>query len=169
VLWINGCFSTGKTTVAELIAEHVGNAFLLDPELIGGFLRDRLVPPSLYPGDFQDLHLWRTFTREAVADAAERFDGIVIVPMTVARHEYFDEVIAAVRSRVHLDHFTLTASRETILGREAARPDDTSDWAAKTVDWALPALADGRYAVHIDAETQSAAEVADDILGRISI
>lgn len=169
VLWINGCFSTGKTAVATLLVDRLPDAFLLDPEVIGGVLRDRLVPPPVYPGDFQDLSLWRTFTREAVADAAERFDGIVIVPMTVARLEYFDEVITAVGYRVHLDHFTLTASRETILGRESGRADDTGGWAQKTVDWVLPALADSRFAVHIDAETQTAPEVADDILRRISI
>ena len=74
-----------------LLVDRLRNAFLLDPEVIGGVLRDRLVPPSVYPGDFQDLGLWRAFTKEAVADAAERFDGIGVVPMTVARHEYFDE------------------------------------------------------------------------------
>ncbi len=66
VLWINGCFSTGKTTVATLLAARLPDAFLLDPEVIGGVLRDRLVPPQVYPDDFQDLSLWRTFTREAV-------------------------------------------------------------------------------------------------------
>ena len=169
VLWINGCFSTGKTTVATLLVARLPDAFLLDPEVIGGVLRDRLVPLQVYPDDFQDLSLWRTFTREAVVDAAERFDGVVIVPMTVARHEYFDEVVAPVGRRVRLDHFTLTASRETILRRETERADDTGGWAEKTVDWVLPALADSRFAVHIDAETQSASEVADDILRRISL
>lgn len=82
VLWINGCFSAGKTTVATLLVERLGRAFLLDPEAIGVALRDHLVPPQLYPGDFQDLGLWRSFTRDAVLEAAERFDGFVVVPMT---------------------------------------------------------------------------------------
>lgn len=60
------------------------------------------------------------------------------------------------------------ASRETILGRESARPDDTGDWAQGTVDRVLPALADVRFAEHINAETQTAQEVADDILRRIA-
>ena len=169
VLWINGCFSSGKTAVATLLAERIPETFVLDPEAIGEVLRDRLVPPELYPGDFQDLSLWREFTREAVVDAAEHFDGVVIVPMTVARPAYFEEVIAAAGRRVHLDHVTLVASRETILARESRRADDTGAWAQKTVDWVLPALADDRFAVHIDAETQTAPEVADDILRRMSV
>ena len=97
-------------------------------------LRDRLVPPDVYPGDLQDLDLWRAFTREAVVDAAERFEGIVIVPMTIARPAYFEGVVGAVSRRVRPDHFTLTASRETILRRESERTDDTGAWAEKTVD-----------------------------------
>lgn len=169
VVWINGCFSAGKTTVAQLLVARLGDAFLLDPEPIGVVLRDRLVPPSLYPGDFQDLGLWRTFTREAVIDAAERFAGVVIVPMTVANPDYFEEVIATAARRVRLDHFTLTASRATILAREAARPDDTGDWARKTVDRVLPALADSRFGEHIDAETRTAIDVAEEIERRIVV
>jgi chloramphenicol 3-O-phosphotransferase len=166
VVWINGCFSTGKTTVATLLAERLGNAFILDPESIGAALRDHLVPPQLYPGDFQDLGLWRSFTRDAVLDAAERVDGFVVVPMTIARDDYFEEVIGAVGLRVRLDHFTLMASRETILKRESMRPDDTGEWARKTIDRVLPVLESARFAEHINAETQTVEQVTDDILRR---
>jgi hypothetical protein len=91
VIWINGSFSAGKTTVANLVVKQLPGSFLLDPGAIGVVLRDHLVPASLYPGDFQDLSLWRSFTRDAVLDAAERTDGVIVVPMTVARADYFDE------------------------------------------------------------------------------
>ena len=168
VVWINGCFSTGKTTVAGLLAERIRDGFILDPEVIGVTLRDHLVPPSAVPGDFQDIPLWRTFTRDAVAAAAQSLDGVVIVPMTVARPDYFEEIIGALTRLVPLDHFTLMASRETILEREATRPDDTGDWARKTVDRVLSALADPRFAKHIDAEGQTATQVADDIVRRLA-
>src|SRR4051812_40576728 len=90
VIWINGSFSAGKTTVAELLVEQLQGSFLLDPELIGAVLRDHLVPPSLYPNDFQELPLWRSFTRDAVLAAAERSAGVIVVPMTIARPDYFD-------------------------------------------------------------------------------
>ena len=167
IIWINGSFSAGKTTVANLLIEQLPNSFLLDPEVIGIVLRDCLVPASLYPGDFQDLSLWRTFTREAVLDAAERSNGAIVVPMTVARPDYFDEIIGQARERVRLDHYTLLASRDTILSREASRQDDTGDWAAKTVDRVLPELESSRYAEHLDAETQSAQAIAAEILTRV--
>jgi hypothetical protein len=168
-VWINGCFSTGKTTVAGLLAERIPEVFILDPEVIGATLRDHLVPPPSVPDDFQDIQLWRMFTREAVAAAAHGFDGFVIVPMTVARPDYFEEIIVALTNMVPLDHFTLMATRETILNREASRPDDTGDWAKGTVDTLLPALADPRFAVHIDAEGQTAAQAADEIANRLAV
>ena len=157
VLWINGCFSTGKTAVATLLAERLGGSFLHDPEVIGACSVTVSSPRRRIRAITKYLSLWRTFTRDAVVNAAEHSDGVVVVPMTIARHEYFHEVVVAVRRRVPLDHFTLTASRETILARESRRPDDTADWAEKTVDWVLPALADSRFAVHIDAESTGAA------------
>src|SRR5262249_17836871 len=149
-------FGVGKTTVANLVAQRLDSAFILDPEVIGDTLWRHLVPPGLRPGDFQDIGLWRSFTREAVCDAAARFDGVVIVPMTIARVDYFTEVVGAISQRVRLDHFTLMASRETVLQRERERPDDQSAWVGKMADRILPVLADSRFSVHIDAETQAA-------------
>jgi chloramphenicol 3-O-phosphotransferase len=168
VIWINGSFSAGKTTVAELLVDRMPGSFLLDPEVIGVVLRDHLIPAHLYPGDFQDLPLWRSFTRDAVISAAENSASVIVVPMTVAHPDYFDEIIGEIRKRVRLDHFTLMPSRETILRREATRPDETGDWAAKTVDHVLPELLHDRYAVHLDAENDSAESLAAEILGRVS-
>jgi hypothetical protein len=167
VIWINGSFGVGKTTAARTLVERLGDAFLLDPEMIGLALHDHLVPPSLYPGDFQDLPLWRSFTRDAVAGAAESYDGYVVVPMTIARADYFDETVGAVSRRVRVDHFTLTASKETILRRASGR-DEPDEWARQMVDRIVPALGHPRLATHIDAETQSAQDVVDDILRRLS-
>ena len=88
VVWINGSFIAGKTSVAEALIEMIRGSFLLDPELIGVMLKDHVVPASAYPADFQDLALWRSVTREAVLDAALRDETMIVVPMTVARPDY---------------------------------------------------------------------------------
>lgn len=167
VVWINGAFSSGTSRVAKGLVEALPMAFLLDPERIGVTLRDHLVPPSLYPGDFQDLPLWRAFTREAVLDAATRFHGTVVVPMTIAQPDYFAETIGALRLRLKVHHYTLMASRTEILRREAERPDDTGGWAAKTVGRILPELAHARYAEHVDTERHSVNEIVRLIRARM--
>lgn len=168
VVWVNGTFGAGKTTVAEMLVARLDEAFLLDPEIIGVMLRDHLVPTTTLPDDFQDISLWRAVTRDAVIDAASRYDGTIVVPMTIARIDYFDEIVGAIRERVQLDHFTLVVSKQTVLDRDATRPDDTGGWPALMVDRVLPALEDPRFAVHIDAETRTAGEVADDIIRRLA-
>ena len=168
VVWINGPFSAGKTTVAELLARDSA-VHVLDPEILGVMLRDHVVPASLYPGDFQDLALWRAFTRDAVSEVAARHHGPVVVPMTVARRDYFAEIVDAIRARQPLYHFTLMASRSEILRREQMRPDETGGWSAKTIDRVLPELADPRYAEHIDAERLGPHEIADLIRSRVEV
>src|SRR4051812_34470719 len=162
-------FSAGKSSVAWQLADTVPGAFVLDPEPIGALLRDRLVPPALYPGDYQELELWRSFTRDAVLDAAQRYDGPIVVPMTIANEQYFAEIVKAIAAQVPLDHFTLMASRDELLRRERERPDDTGGWAAQTVDRVLPELGRPLYAQHVETEGRSPESIAAGIreqLGR---
>ena len=160
-------FGAGKTSVARELADSLPRAFVLDPELIGMLLREHLVPPALYPGDYQELELWRSFTRDAVLDAAERYDGTIIVPMTIANERYFSEIVGAIAGRIRLDHFTLMASRDELLRRERERPDDTGGWAATTVDRVLPELGRRLYAEHLETDGRTPAVIAAEIRERL--
>jgi chloramphenicol 3-O-phosphotransferase len=167
IIWINGPFSVGKSTVAKLLVERLGETFLFDPETVGALLRDHCVPPSLQPSDYQDLPLWRELTREVLIYLGKNYAGTVVVPMTLARDDYFAEIIEPLREHTRLDHFTLLASRETILDRENERPDDTGGWARMKIDQVLPALQAPTFGVHVDAEQRGPEAVADDIIERL--
>jgi hypothetical protein len=166
VIWINGAFGVGKTTLATLLVRRLMGAFLLDPEPLGAVLRDRLTPAAARPSDYQDLALWRSFTREAILTATES-TPTVVVPMTLARPQYHDEIVGALRARVPLLQFTLTASRDTILERDSGRPDGDRDWVEQHVDRVVAALADERYAMHLDAERHSPEELAAIVLASV--
>jgi chloramphenicol 3-O-phosphotransferase len=166
VIWINGSFSAGKTTIAKLLVAEIPvrfsstrNGSAMSSATVS--FRHRTTPATsrIFP-------LWRAFTRDAVISAAEQSASVIVVPMTVARPDYFDEIIGGIRQRAQVAHFTLMASRETILSREAARADATDDWAAQAVDRVLPELANERYATHLDAETQPPQNLAAEIFGR---
>ena len=55
IIWINGSFGVGKTTIAEKLKERIKNSIIYDPEKVGLFL-DKML--SEKKDDFQDYELW---------------------------------------------------------------------------------------------------------------
>ncbi|MGL4612138.1 MAG: hypothetical protein ACRCYY_21075 [Trueperaceae bacterium] len=58
ILWINGPFGVGKTTLTTTLHHRIQNSFIFDPETIGFMLRDTLSSEN-FPDDFQDVVIWR--------------------------------------------------------------------------------------------------------------
>ena len=58
IVFINGPFGVGKTTVARLLVQKMPLATMYDPEIIGGILR-RVLSPLTKVEDYQDITLWR--------------------------------------------------------------------------------------------------------------
>ena len=55
IIWINGGFGAGKTTLAEELHRRIPEAVVYDPEDVGLMLR-KWIPSN---GDFQHLPSWR--------------------------------------------------------------------------------------------------------------
>ncbi len=53
IIFINGAFGVGKTTVAELLVSRLPNGLLFDPEEVGG-APSRMLRPIATFDDFQD-------------------------------------------------------------------------------------------------------------------
>ncbi|MCI9279724.1 MAG: hypothetical protein HFJ02_02870 [Bacilli bacterium] len=54
IIWINGSFGVGKSTIAEDLKLKIANAIVYDPEKIGEFLFN-IMPEK--KNDFQDYEL----------------------------------------------------------------------------------------------------------------
>ena len=61
-------------------------------------------------------------------------------------------------------HITLLASREVIVRRLATRGDGPDSWPVAQVDRCLEALDAPMFAHHIDTESRSVEDVAEEIL-----
>lgn len=121
ILWLNGSFGAGKTTVAHELQRRLPDAFVYDPENVGYFLRKN-APEVCRTEDFQDVPLWRDFNYETLKWIAGTYPGVVIAPMTLNRQQYFDEIIGRlVRDGVVVHHVILWAGRETLLKRLGKR------------------------------------------------
>lgn len=82
LVWIDGAFGVGKTTVAKALARRWPAALTFDPEQLGFMLR-RIVPPDLRTRDFQDMQLWRQLVRQTAAGLIEHYERPLIVPMAL--------------------------------------------------------------------------------------
>ncbi|MFJ3234979.1 NUDIX domain-containing protein [Streptomyces sp. NPDC086787] len=139
VVWINGAFGAGKTTTARELIELIPNSTLFDPEVIGGALTHLLPPKHLTEvGDFQDLPIWRRLVIDTVAAMLAELGGTLVVPMTLLRQEYRDEIFGGLAARrIAVRHILLapaeTILRERIAGREV--PADLPDGETRIRQW----------------------------------
>lgn len=168
LVWINGAFGSGKTLIAHELKRRLRDAQVSDPELLGVALH-KLLPASAR-GDFQDLPQWRTGVLSTLGRAAAGYDGHLIVPMSIVRGDYFDEIVGGLRSSgVDVRHYTLAATADTLhrrlrrrsaylLGRALGR-DET--WAIQQIERCVTALADERYATHIETDEMTPDEILE--------
>jgi len=165
VVWINGAFGVGKSSVAEALCKRIENSYVYDPEEVGFFLWGCFPDEMKRKGDFQDMPIWREFNRKILRYISENFDGVVIVPMTVCVGQYFDEIVGGLRSDgVEVRHFILQAARQTIVNRLVARGDEADGWAAMQADRCLAAFRADVVDEMVDTDGVS----VDEVVGMIA-
>ncbi|MEU1038593.1 NUDIX domain-containing protein [Streptomyces sp. NPDC005551] len=141
IVWINGAFGAGKTTTARELIDLIPNSTLFDPEVVGGALTHLLPAKRLAEvGDFQDLPIWRRLVVDTAAAMLADLGGVLVVPMTLLRQEYRDEIFGGLASRrISVRHVLLapaeTILRERIAGREV--PADLPDGELRVRRWSF--------------------------------
>lgn len=123
VVWINGAFGAGKSSTARELIDLIPNCTLYEPELIGGTLAELLPQKRLAEvTDFQDLPIWRRLVVDTAAALLAEVGGALVVPMTLLRQEYRDEIFGGLASRrIPVRHVLLTTDETILRGRIAAR------------------------------------------------
>lgn len=170
LIWINGAFGSGKTHTAFELKRRLPAAHVADPE-VAGFAFHRMLPPAAR-GDFQDLPQWRSSVVDTLQRAEASHPGPVLVPMTIVRDDYFDEIIGGLRERgVDVRHYALIAGPATLRKRLSTRiafvasglQRDT--WAMEQIPRCVAALAQDRYATHVATDHRTTDEVVEWIAG----
>ncbi|MFH8410276.1 AAA family ATPase [Streptomyces sp. NPDC018019] len=125
IVWVNGAFGSGKTTLVEELRARWDGALVYDPEMVGFVLREIVEAPT---GDFQDLRLWRRQVAELAVGLVEEYHRPVLVPMTLVDPGYVTEIFGMLSDAgVELHHFFLKVSRCELERRIEERvfyPDD---------------------------------------------
>ena len=159
IVLINGPFGVGKTSVSRLLAPRLG-AGVFDPERIGWVLR-RVVPTD----DYQDLAAWRKLAVVGARLVRLRHQT-VLVPMTLWRHEYFDEIAQGLRTfDPDLRAFRLVADRR-VLRTRILSSEEAREWRLDHVESGLRAFSDPHFGQVISADG-AVEEVVDELETRL--
>jgi hypothetical protein len=176
IIWLNGGFGAGKTTLAEELHRRVPDAVVYDPEQVGAMLWKFMRPN----GDFQDLPSWRELVVATALSLRRHHADTLIVPMTLIRDAYRAEILgglAAAGEEVLHVFLELDAGvlRQRLNARVVYAPDPEVDQRAREfglswVDAAVDAAArqpDGTLMLRSDRLTP--AELADEVLARAEL
>lgn len=169
IIWVNGAFGSGKTHTTHELMRRIPNSYVYDPEEVGFFIRDN-IPSKLKLSDFQDFPMWREFNYKMLEYIGREHDGIIIVPMTITDKAYFDEVIGKLkREGINIKHFSLLASKETLLKRLKKRGDGRDSWAAQQIERCINSLSDDLFEEHIITDSMTIDEVVEHIAAACGI
>ena len=171
IIFINGAFGVGKTTIAEKLIERIPDSMLYDPEEVGSMLW-KILKPIGVSGDFQDFAAWRPLVSSVARELQNAYKSILVIPMTIWRTDYFNEVIDGLRLvDPNLYHFCLTAPLEVThqrLRQRAQHEEREPDaWAFQQTEKCIGAFRSSLFDERINTLNRSSDEIAEYILRRV--
>ncbi|MEA5039557.1 MAG: AAA family ATPase [Clostridiaceae bacterium] len=169
IVWINGAFGSGKTSVAETLNKNIAKSFIYDPEQVGYFLWDNFPDELKRKDNFQHLQIWREFNYKMLKHIYSHYDGMIIVPMTIYNKQYFDEIIGSlICDKIIVHHFILTASKQTIISRLKQRGETEDCWAAQHIEKCLKAFETEIKEQKLDTEGKSIELISSEIMKKLT-
>lgn len=147
IIWLNGGFGAGKTTLAEELHRRLPDAVVYDPEQVGAMLW-KFMPPN---DDFQDLPSWRELVVATALSLRRHHADTLIVPMSLIREAYQAEILGGLaEAGEEVLHVFLEADLDVLRERLRARapiPDNpvtgqsAREWALIRLNAAVAAAA----------------------------
>ena len=140
IIWINGAWGAGKTTVATELQKRVSNSLIFDPELAGSYL-NQVLPKTYQADDFQTFREWRQINFLMLKKLTEIHNGLIIVPMTLINENYIDEILGELReSGIQIDHYLLEVNEKELNKRLNKRLEYGNSWARQRIQLAITEL-----------------------------
>ncbi|MGX7013937.1 AAA family ATPase [Vagococcus silagei] len=128
IIWINGAFGSGKSTVSNALKDKMSKSKIYDPEIIGSFI-NQLTPKYKRKSDFQDYPAWRKWNARLLLLFSKVYSGVIIVPMSLYQEDYFNEIVGELQyRRIDVYHFILDVEDEIVIKRLKNRNDETLAW-----------------------------------------
>src|SRR5215471_7707489 len=177
IIWINGGFGAGKTTLAQELHRRLPDTIVYNPEDVGLMLWKWMPPPN---GDFQHLPSWRELVVATALSLRRHHADTLIARMSLIRDAYRDQILGGLADAgEQVLHVFLEADAGVLRERLNARVTDPKyskwDQAARElgmtgVDEMVAAAArqpTGTLLPRSDRLTP--AELADEVLARAGL
>ena len=159
IIWINGAFGVGKTSVSLELSNILENSIVYNPENMGLFLRENL---GYKKDDYQDYELFKKINYYVIKDLAQHFKN-VIVPMTITNKKIYEMIIEKLSKNIKTKHIILIGNKKTIKNRLDSRIDST-EWSYKQIERCIKAFETGITGNLIDTNDRSIKEIVEEIL-----
>ena len=175
IIWINGGFGAGKTTLARELHRRLSDAVVYDPEDVGLMLW-KWLPPG---GDFQHLPSWRELVVATALSLRRHHADTLVVPMSLIRDAYRAEILGGLAGAgEEILHVFLEADAGVLrerLNARVTRPGRDWDQTARElgmtgVDEMVAAAArqpDGT--LRLRSDRLAPAQLADQVLARAGL
>ena len=176
IIWINGGFGAGKTTLAQELHRRLPDAVVYDPEDVGIMLW-KWMPPN---GDFQHLPSWRELVVATALSLRRHHADTLIVPMSLIRDPYRAEILGGLADAgEQVLHVFLETDAGILRERLNARVTDPkyTEWDRAARELGLPGVDEmvaaaarqpgGTLLLRSDRLTP--AELADEVLARAGL
>ncbi|SFB37852.1 AAA family ATPase [Clostridium frigidicarnis] len=169
IIWINGAFGAGKTETALELNSRLKKSFIYDPENLGEFI-NKNIPNNMKKGDFQDYLLWREINVKIIKDIYDKYNGTIMIPMTIVNKKYYDEVIEKLRKDgISVNHFTLIVTKDILIKRLKSRGEDENSWPAKQIERCNKGLIDDTFENKIYSSRMTIEEVVVEIADKCNL
>ena len=167
IVWISGPYGVGKSTLAELMAARMENAWIFDAEEVGNAVRENY--PGLPHGViFEDYPLWGAFCCQLLKDIHETCHQDILVPMTLLRKASYGIIEELRRAGIRTELIILEASGQTVRDRILARGEQEGCWCMEHIGLsrsgsaALPGL-------HVATDGKTAGELCEIVLSYLAM
>jgi hypothetical protein len=175
IIWINGGFGAGKTTLAQELGRRLPDAVVYNPEDVGLMLWKWIRPN----GDFQHLPSWRELVVATALSLRRHHADTLIVPMSLVRGAYRAEILGGLADAgEEVLHVFLEADAGVLRERLNARVTHPGkDWDQVALEFGMTgvdemvAAADRqpRGTLMLRSDRLTPAELAEEVLARAGL
>lgn len=165
VIWIDGPYGVGKSTLAERLRELAPHSFVFDAEQVGNSVREN-TPKELFNGYiFEGYPLWFELCAALLSDLSRRYDGTIYVPMTLTERDSFEKIAAPLRqSGIAAAHIVLTSTYEVVHDRILQRGEEEDCWCMENIGLCLERQRDFDGVVRLLSVGKTVDELARELL-----